>query len=134
MVFIQIINSCALHAPLIMLRYFGSSATSKALYFEDFIFLHALLWFSRPILMLIRREIPIIAVPLLVIVSSLVTPLSLGKVRNKLCLPALLLNLNIVLLLIPLLRFCGFIGSWLIWVLPNLLPLIFIVIIKVQFK
>jgi hypothetical protein len=60
--------------------------------------------------MLIRREIPIIAVPLL-IVSSLVTPSSLGEVRNKLCLPALVLNLNIVLLLIPMLRFSGFVGS-----------------------
>jgi hypothetical protein len=94
-----------------MLQYFGSSATSKALYFEDFIFLHDLIWFSRPILMLIGREIPIVAVPLLVIVSSLATTLSLGEVRNKLCLPALVLNLNIVLLLIPLLRFSGFVGS-----------------------
>jgi hypothetical protein len=94
-----------------MLQYFGSSSTSKALYFKDFIFFHAPLWFSRPILKLIGREIPIIAVPLLVIVSSLVTPSSLGEVRNKLCLPALVLNLNMVLLLIAQLRLFIFVGS-----------------------
>ena len=56
-------------------------------------------------------EIHIITVPLLVIASSLATPSSLSEVRNKLCLPALVLNLNIVLLLTPLLRFLGFVGS-----------------------
>jgi hypothetical protein len=94
---------------------------------------HSLPLSCAPMLMQTGLEIPLIVVLSQVTASYWVPLLSLGVARNSLLLLVLVLKLSTILSPMPPRNSFDFIGSWLTWVLPRPLVLLFTTTIVVLF-
>ena len=114
-----------------MLPFFEFSDTLRAHFIMVFITPLDLFSSSMPIQIRIRQVIWLIDALSQVFVSCWVLLLSYGVERSRMWFPVAIPRLSIVPLPTPLASLSGFNGSWLIWMLHSLLPILFIVIIIV---
>ena len=133
MLFIWLVNSCLLLAPLIMLQFFVSFGTSRERFFMVFTSQHSLPLSCVPMLMQTGLEIPLIIVLPLVTSSYWVPLLSLGVARNNPLLLVPILKLSTMLSPMPPRNSSSFVGSWLTWVLLRLPVLLFTLLIMMFF-
>jgi hypothetical protein len=111
MLFIWLVSSCQLLAPLIMLQFFISFGTSRACSFMAFTSQHNLPLSYAPMLMQTGLGIPLIVALPLVTASYWVPLLSFGVARNSLLLLVPILKLSTMLSPMPPQNSSDFIGS-----------------------